>query len=67
MPDLRGLSARHAVRVLGAIGLGAELVGDGTVVGHVPAAGEAVEPGATARMWLQRHATPAGDVEAPGR
>ena len=66
MPDLRGLSARQAVRVLGAIGLGGELVGDGTVASHVPAAGEAVEPGATATIRLHRRAKPVGDVEAPG-
>ena len=66
MPDLRGLSARQAIRVLGGNGLGAEFVGDGTVVRHVPAAGEAVEPGATATIWLQRHAAAVNDVEAPG-
>ncbi len=66
MPDLRGLSAREAVRVLGDIGLGAGFVGDGTVVRHVPAAGEVVEPGAAATIWLHRHATRAGGVEAPG-
>ena len=66
MPDLRGLSARQVLRVLGGIGLGAELVGDGTVVRHVPAAGAVVEPGATATIWLDRHATTLGDVEVPG-
>ena len=66
MPDLRGLSARQAVRTLAAIGLAGELVGDGTVAGHVPAAGEAVEPGGTVTIRLHRRATPAGEVEAPG-
>ena len=66
LPDLRGLSARQALRALGGIGLGAEFVGDGTVVRHVPAAGEVVEPGATVTIWLHRHAARAGDIEAPG-
>ncbi len=66
MPDLRGLSARQAVRTLAAIGLAGELVGDGTVAGHVPAAGETVEPGGTVTIRLHRRAAPAGEVEVPG-
>ncbi len=66
MPDLHGLSARQAVRALGAVGLNAAFVGDGTVARHRPAAGEAVEPGAAATVWLRRHAAPAGGVEAAG-
>ena len=66
MPDLRGLSARQAVRTLGRIGVGAELVGHGTVMRHAPEAGEAVDTGATATIWLHRHAPPAGDAEALG-
>ena len=66
MPDLRGLSARQAVDVLGRIGLRAEFTGDGAVARHVPAAGEAVDPSATAIIWLQRYASPADDPEALG-
>ncbi|MYH31129.1 MAG: transpeptidase family protein [Acidobacteria bacterium] len=66
IPDLRGLSARQAVEVLGRIGLRAEFNGDGAVARHVPAAGEAVDPGATVTVWLQRYAPPADDAEALG-
>ncbi len=66
MPDLRGLSVRQATRALARTGLRAEFVGDGTVERHVPPAGEAVESGATATIWLHRYATPAGDPEAMG-
>jgi cell division protein FtsI/penicillin-binding protein 2 len=64
MPDLLGLSARQAVRALGDVGIRGELVGDGTVVRHVPAAGEPMEPGAKATVWLQRHAAADIDFEA---
>ena len=67
MPDLRGLSARQVIQALGRIGLGAEFRGDGTVVRHVPAAGDVVEPGAKAVIWLHRHAYPAGEAAAPGQ
>ena len=66
MPDLRGLSARQAVDLLGRIGLRAEFTGDGAVARHVPAAGEAIDPGATVAVWLQRYAPPADDAEALG-
>ena len=66
MPDLRGLSARQANRALSRIGLGAEFVGDGAVVRQTPAAGRIVEPGTTARIWLRRHWSSAGDAEALG-
>ena len=66
MPDLRGLSARQAAEALGQVGLRAEFVGDGAVARHVPAAGDAVDRGATATVWLQRYAAPASDAEALG-
>ena len=66
MPDLRGLSAREAVGALSRMGLGAEFVGDGTVARQAPAPGEAVDPGATARIRLHRHWIPEGDAGAPG-
>jgi len=36
------------------------------VARHVPAAGEAIDPGATATVWLQRYAPPADEAEALG-
>ena len=66
MPDLRGLSARQVVDALGRIGLRAEFLGDGAVARHVPAAGEAVDRGTTATVWLQRYAPAADDPEALG-
>ena len=66
MPDLHGLSARQAVRALGVLGLRAAFVGDGTVARHRPAAGEVVEPGGAATVWLRRHAAPRGGAEAVG-
>jgi cell division protein FtsI (penicillin-binding protein 3) len=39
MPDLRGLSAREALRTLTRLGMTARMVGDGLVVEQVPAAG----------------------------
>lgn len=67
MPDLRGLSARQAVRVLGRIGLSAEFIGDGTVTRHAPAAGEAIDSSAAATIWLHRISLPVGgDAEALG-
>ena len=67
MPDLRGLSARQAVDVLGRIGLRAEFTGDGAVAGHVPAAGESVDPAATAIIRLQRYAPPVDAAESLGQ
>ncbi len=66
MPDLRGLSARQAVDALGRIGLRAEFTGDGAVAGHLPAAGESVDPGATVIIRLQRYAPPVDLAESLG-
>jgi cell division protein FtsI (penicillin-binding protein 3) len=54
LPDLRGLSAREAVRVLTRIGLAARVNGDGIVKAQSPAAGAAIDPGATCELWLER-------------
>ena len=54
LPDLRGLSAREAVRVLTRIGLAARVNGDGVVKAQSPAAGAAIDPGATCELWLER-------------
>jgi cell division protein FtsI (penicillin-binding protein 3) len=42
MPDLRGLSAREALRVLTRHGMTARMSGDGVVLEQLPAAGEAL-------------------------
>ena len=66
MPDLRGLSVRQATRALARLGLSGEFVGDGTVARHAPPAGEAVDPGASATIWLHRYSPPAGAAGAMG-
>ena len=54
LPDLRGLSAREALRVLTRIGLAARLNGSGIVTSQVPAPGSPADPGATCELWLER-------------
>lgn len=63
MPDLRGLSAREALRAIGRIGLGVRLAGEGVVVEQDPAPGSYIETGAIAVLWLRRQ--PVAAVE-PG-
>lgn len=62
MPDLRGLSAREAVRVLTAAGMTAEMSGDGFVIRQSPAAGAPLVPGQSAMLKLGRR--PAADAGA---
>jgi cell division protein FtsI/penicillin-binding protein 2 len=57
MPDVRGMSGREALRVLGAAGLIVRLSGNGTVTSQSPEAGEPVEPGAVSALQLQRAPT----------
>jgi cell division protein FtsI (penicillin-binding protein 3) len=54
LPDLRGLSAREALRMLTKIGLTAQLHGNGAVAAQRPAQGTRIEPGATCELWLER-------------
>jgi cell division protein FtsI (penicillin-binding protein 3) len=54
MPDLRGLSAREALRISSQLGLSARMRGDGVVVDQSPAPGTAVERGATCDLVLRR-------------
>jgi cell division protein FtsI/penicillin-binding protein 2 len=54
MPDLRGLSGREAVRVLGTLGLRHEVSGSGFVETQNPAAGEPVERGDVGILYLTR-------------
>jgi membrane peptidoglycan carboxypeptidase len=56
MPDLRGQSAREALRTLSRIGTTARLVGQGFVVEQSPAAGEPVGSGEVGLLTLGRHA-----------
>jgi len=54
MPELRGMSAREAVRVLSSLGLRTAVEGDGFVVGQQPPPGVPVEPGLDCRILLER-------------
>jgi cell division protein FtsI/penicillin-binding protein 2 len=54
LPDLRGLSAREAARVLSAIGVEARLSGSGVVQRQWPAAGSVLRPGQTCDLVLVR-------------
>ena len=69
-PDLRGLSAREALRVLAQLGLTARLNGAGIVSAQDPAPGAPVERGTSSTLWLERR-TPslasAGQVGTSGQ
>jgi cell division protein FtsI (penicillin-binding protein 3) len=67
LPDLRGMSAREAVRELARLGLTARMEGTGVVVDQNPAAGSPLEAGATCTLVLNRRAPmrPAGAVGDP--
>jgi cell division protein FtsI (penicillin-binding protein 3) len=54
MPDLRGLSAREALRTLAQMGLAAQVTGDGFVIDQRPEAGATLERGDTCTLKLQR-------------
>lgn len=54
VPDVAGLSARDAVRVMVQRGLRPRIVGDGFVIAQSPAPGTPVEPGAECRLVLGR-------------
>lgn len=62
MPDLRGLSAREALRAANRIGLSAKLSGDGFVVEQSPRAGEPLVRGDAVTLTLVRRppVVPAG-------
>ena len=55
-PDLTGMSARDALRVLGQLGLIARLIGTGVVVQQYPPAGEPVDSVSTVVIRLDREA-----------
>ena len=56
MPDLRGLSAREALKALSRIGMTARLTGDGFVVEQNPGAGAALVRGDACALTLDRRA-----------
>jgi len=66
MPDVQGLAARDAVRILGSVGLTVRLSGSGFgfVVSQKPAAGQAVDPGEVSVIELRRMGAPV--PRAPG-
>jgi cell division protein FtsI (penicillin-binding protein 3) len=55
MPDLRGQSAREALRILARIGSSARISGQGVVVEQSPAAGEPLGTGEVGVLKLERH------------
>ena len=61
MPDVRGLSARQALEVLGQLRLVARLDGIGVVVSHEPAPGAPIGRGTTAVLRLERHPASTGE------
>jgi cell division protein FtsI/penicillin-binding protein 2 len=54
VPDVRGLSARDAVRILVHSGLKTRITGDGVVVSQDPTPGEPIQLGTTCRLTLER-------------
>jgi cell division protein FtsI (penicillin-binding protein 3) len=63
MPDLRGLSARDAIRALTRIGLTARMSGNGFVLEQSPAPGSVLLPGGACQLKLGRQSespVPAG-------
>ena len=58
LPDLRGMSAREALRELARLGLTARMEGAGVVVDQNPAPGSLVEPGAGCTLVLSRRPPP---------
>jgi cell division protein FtsI (penicillin-binding protein 3) len=62
-PDLRGLGARDALRMLARLGLTARLLGAGVVVEQEPAAGSPIERGSAATLRLDRDID--GDAAVP--
>ena len=55
MPDLRGQSAREALRILARIGSSARISGQGVVIDQSPAAGEPLGTGEVGVLKLGRH------------
>jgi cell division protein FtsI (penicillin-binding protein 3) len=58
LPDLRGMSARDALRELARLGLTARMAGAGVVVDQNPAPGSLIEPGGECALVLNRRPPP---------
>jgi len=54
MPDVRGMSARDAMRRLAKLGLSPSMHGDGFVTAQTPQPGESIQNGPTCRLTLER-------------
>ena len=54
MPDVRGLSARDAMRALVKLGLSARVTGDGVVVSQEPPPGATLDEAGPCRLVLER-------------
>ena len=65
MPDLRGLSAREALKALSRIGMTAQMTGDGFVVEQSPEPGAALVRGE--RLRADARAPRAGDRRPEAR
>jgi cell division protein FtsI (penicillin-binding protein 3) len=63
MPDVRGLSAREAVRVLSAAGLVVRLSGSGLVSAQTPEPGLAIETGDASVLELKRRVPDTGSAQ----
>ncbi len=58
LPDLRGMSARDALRELARLGLTARMQGAGVVIEQTPAPGSPIEPGGACSLILNRRPPP---------
>jgi beta-lactam-binding protein with PASTA domain len=54
VPDLRGLSARDAVRKLVKLGMNARATGDGFVISQTPEPGAPIDGDSLCRLVLER-------------
>jgi cell division protein FtsI (penicillin-binding protein 3) len=54
MPDVRGLAAREALKILGGVGLTVRMTGSGVVASQSPLPGQPVEAGGWSVLQLQR-------------
>lgn len=61
VPDVRGLSAREALRVLTRAGLSTRVAGSGVVSAQLPEAGTPLERGASISLQLRRRGESPGD------
>jgi hypothetical protein len=65
-PDLRGMSAREAVRALARLGLTARMHGTGVVIEQRPEPGAVIDGRTACELWLDRR-SPEATREAPAR